>query len=276
MDRYQHEGLTFAVAEAGPADGPVVVLLHGFPQTSASWDGVVPGLVGAGLRVLAPDQRGYSPGARPRGRAAYATPRLAGDVRALADAAGAARVHLVGHDWGAVPAWHLAATDPDRVASLTVLATPHPRAMAGSLWRSSQLLRSWYMVLFQLPAVPEKALSAGGEAAFSRALERSGLPPGWAGRYWATLSQPGALTGAVNWYRGIPFSRPMAGPVPVPTTYAWGSGDRFLSRAAAEATARYVTGPYRFEALDGVSHWIPEQVPDTVTDLVLDRVSSAT
>ncbi|MEJ7585388.1 MAG: alpha/beta fold hydrolase, partial [Acidimicrobiales bacterium] len=128
MKTFTNDGLTFEVSDRGPEDGPVVILLHGFPQTAECWAGVAPRLADAGLRVLAPNQRGYSPQARPTGRRAYLLNLLMGDVLALADSAGAERFHLVGHDWGAVVAWSVAAEHPERVASLTTLSVPHPRA----------------------------------------------------------------------------------------------------------------------------------------------------
>jgi pimeloyl-ACP methyl ester carboxylesterase len=274
MDSYTRAGLTFDVVDEGPADGEAVILLHGFPETSASWRRVVPGLVAAGYRVLAPDQRGYSPRARPLGRRAYALPELVGDVLALADFAGAPRFHLVGHDWGGAVAWGVATDHADRLRTLTVLSTPHPQAMQRAFVSSTQGLKSWYMLLFQIPVVPERLLLAADGRAFRRAMEGSGLPAADMTRYLAVLSAPGALTAALNWYRALPFSvagaaRPA--PVAVPTTYVWSTGDVALGRKAAELTRRYVSGAYRFEILDGVSHWIPEQAPDDVIRLFLDQ-----
>ncbi|MCU1499507.1 MAG: putative hydrolase or acyltransferase of alpha/beta superfamily [Acidimicrobiales bacterium] len=273
MDHYTRGDLRFEVADRGPEDADAVVLLHGWPEDSSSWDEVVPHLTRAGLRTLAPDQRGYSPGARPPGRRSYAGDELVGDVLALADAASLDRFHVVGHDWGGAVAWALAAGHPGRVASLTVLSTPHPRAMARSML-GTQLLRSWYMGFFQLPVVPEALLLARGGAVLANVLERSGLPPERAAVYVARQRQPGALSASLGWYRGV-LTGSAAGadrPIAVPTTYAWSTGDTALGRQAAERTGDHVTGPYRFEILDGVSHWIPEEAPDLVAELVLDRV----
>jgi pimeloyl-ACP methyl ester carboxylesterase len=274
MDHWSREGLRFEVRDSGDPEAETVVLLHGFPETGASWDKVAPGLVSAGYRVLAPDQRGYSPGARPDGRRAYRLAELVDDVLSLADAAGIDRFHLVGHDWGGGVAWEVATRHPERLLTLSVLSTPHPRALLRSLVRSSQALHSWYMLFFQLPRLPEALIRAGG----SKALVRSGLPEELAVAYTAVLVEPGALTGAVNWYRALPFvgSQPRRPePVTVPTLYVWSSGDRFLSRAAAEATGRYVSAPYRFEILEGVSHWIPELAPAEVVRLLVDQFASA-
>src|SRR5437016_6306096 len=191
MNEFHNEELAFDVRDEGPADGEVVILLHGYPETKASWDGVVPGLADAGFRVLAPDQRGYSPRARPRGRRAYAADRLVGDVLALADAAGARRFHVVGHDWGGAVAWYCGMWHPDRVLTLTSLATPHPSAFQRSLLTSTQLFHSWYMLFYQLPRLPEWSASAGpGGQLFRRTLLRSGLPPEKLESYMAVLHEP--------------------------------------------------------------------------------------
>jgi pimeloyl-ACP methyl ester carboxylesterase len=273
MDQFTNDGLQFDVTEDGPPDGPVVVLLHGFPADRRSWEAVVPPLVAAGYRTLAPDLRGYSPGARPRRRRDYALDRLEGDVLALADQAGVDRFHLVGHDWGAALAWFVAARHPGRVRSLTALSVPHPGAFEWSTRHSSQLLHSWYMGFFQLPAIPELVLSAGGGSHLRRALERSGLEPGAAARYAARATEPGALHGPIGWYRGIPFTRAnRIGAVDVPTLFVWSDGDRFVRRAGALRCARFVTGPYRYMTLEGLSHWLPEAAPQRVAELILVRM----
>jgi pimeloyl-ACP methyl ester carboxylesterase len=272
MESYTANGLVFDVTDAGPADGELIVLLHGYPETRASWEGTIPLLAEAGYRVLAPDQRGYSPGARPPGRRAYRLEHLVGDVVALANAAEADRIHVVGHDWGGAVAWALAAWHPERLHSMTSLATPHPRAMMRAMLTSSQALHSWYMLFFQLPRLPEMGITGPGQRLFRRTLRRSGLPDASIDRYLAVLSQPGAATGALNWYRALPFVPPSKmPPVAVPALYLYGTGDFALGRKAAELTARYVRGPYRFEVLEGVSHWIPEEVPDRVAALVIEH-----
>ena len=276
MDRYEADGLIFEVTDAGPCDGEVVVLLHGFPATRACWEGVVPALAGAGYRVLAPDQRGYSPGARPRGRRAYGLDRLAGDVLGLADAAGAAKFHVVGHDLGGAVAWYLATWHPERLLSVTSLATPHGRAFLHSLASSTQLLRTWYMVFFQLPGLPELALTGPLRRLFRRTLRRSGLDDAHIERYLSVLAQPGAMTAALNWYRALPLLPPSRlRPVTVPTLYVYATGDAFLARKGADLTAREVRGPFRYESLEGASHWIPEEVPETVAELVLQHARSS-
>jgi pimeloyl-ACP methyl ester carboxylesterase len=253
-------GLDFTVRVEG--DGEPVVLLHGFPQHAGAWDQVRPALVDAGYRVVVPDQRGYSPGARPAGRHAYTAGELSADVLALLDELGLDRVHLVGHDWGGGVAWGLASAVPERVRTLTAVSTPHPRALVRSTLTGDQAARSWYIAAFQLPVLPERLLLAGNAGLLRRLLRRTGLPPRAADGYADRMAEPGALTAALNWYRGLPLDRPQIGPVDVPTLYVWGSADPALGPAAAAATSRYVTGPYTFVQLPGGSHWIPEQEPE--------------
>jgi pimeloyl-ACP methyl ester carboxylesterase len=270
MLQFTHAELTFDVREGGPADGEPVVLLHGFPQDNTSWSGVEPLLHQAGLRTLAPDQRGYSPGARPRGRRAYTTSELADDVLALLDEAGLASAHIVGHDWGGAVAWTLGGRNPERVRSLTVLSTPHPGALLRSFRASTQGLKSLYMLFFQLPAIPEAVIPRSLESS----LRKTGLPAGFAAHNAERMSEPGALTGALNWYRGMPFSLRGGHRSAVPTTYVWGRRDNFLGRFAAEATADFVVGQYRFAELDA-GHWLPETHPAEIAQLIIDQVRVA-
>lgn len=275
VDAYRRGALVFDVVDRGPADGTAVVLLHGFPETSASWDLVVPELAAAGYRVLAPDQRGYSPRARPRGRGAYRSAELVRDVLALADSAGAARFHVVGHDFGAAVAWKLAMEARERLLTLTALSVPHPAAFRRAALTGAQGLRSWYMGFFQLPWLPEAMLTAGNWRSFKRNLERSGLPEPFAERYLAALQQPGALTAALSWYRGL---RPLADarPVPVttPTLLVWGRDDAYVHESGIRLTERHMAGPYRLAALDGVNHWIPETAPEQVVELLLPHLAA--
>lgn len=270
LESYRHDGLTFDVDDLG-GGGETVVLLHGFPQTKESWHQVAPVLSQAGYRVLAPDQRGYSPGARPPRRRDYSLDRLVEDVVALVDAAGVERFHVIGHDWGGAVAWGLGASHPERLASLTSLSTPHGRAMGRAMVTSSQALKSWYMLAFQLPFLPEKAVSAGDRV--RRSLMDSGLPETQADAS-AALLRGGGARGAINWYRAMPFSPPaMAARVTVPTMYVYGADDFALGRRAADLTGRYVTGPYRYEVLEGVGHWIPER-GDQVNPLLLEHLAA--
>ena len=276
MNEFRNGDLVFDVRDEGPETGEVVILLHGFPQTKEAWDDVVPGLVAADYRVLAPDQRGYSRRARPSGRRSYTGENLVGDVLALADAARAERFHVVGHDWGGAVAWYLAMWHPDRLRSATVLATPHPAAFRRALLTSTQIFRSWYFLVFQLPRLPEwMTTSAVGGPRFRKALVRSGLPERKVDAYLSVLSEPGAATSIVNWYRAAALTAPsqLAELVTVPTLYVYGTHDVALGRRGAELTKRFVTGPYRYEPLDA-SHWMPEEIPEVVTKLIVEHIGS--
>jgi pimeloyl-ACP methyl ester carboxylesterase len=287
---YQRDGLVFDVHDEGPVDGVVVVLLHGFPQDASAWDRVVPHLHAAGLRTLAPDQRGYSPGARPAGREAYLLRELCADTLALLDAAGVERAHIVGHDWGGGVVWSVTARSPRRFRSAVVVSTPHPAAVGYAMTHSTQALRSWYMALFQLPVVPELVVPPG----LGYALRASGLPADRAEHYMARMREPGAFPAALGWYRAFglgiaralprmlarrtipgrtsPASRAERAGWEGPTTYIWGRHDVALGRAAAERTGRYVRGDYRFVELDG-GHWLPETRPVDVAEAILERAA---
>ncbi|MGH9306211.1 MAG: alpha/beta fold hydrolase, partial [Acidimicrobiales bacterium] len=275
---YANGDLVFDVLDGGEAGGEPVVLLHGFPQGMHAWDDVSAILGARGFRTLAPDQRGYSPGARPVGRRAYRTELLAGDIVALLDAAGLERAHIVGHDWGAIVAWALAAERPDRVASLVTLSVPHPGAFVRSLVSSPQLMKSWYMLAFQLPKVPELVLSGGPHASrrVSAILARTGLSPEHSDRYIDRIVDRSAATAMVNCYRALPFNDPrqLRKPVDVPTLHVWSTGDRFLHRRGPETTQAFCRGPYRLEVIEGGSHWLPEVYPGVVADLIADHVTA--
>lgn len=271
MERFERDGLVFDVRDGGSGEAGTIVALHGFPQTADMWDGVRPLLEGAGLRVVAPDQRGYSPGARPPGIRPYAQRELGLDAVALVEALDVGPVHLLGHDWGGAVAWSTAARRPDLLRSLTVLSTPHPAAFRAAL-AHGQALRSWYFLAFQLPWLPEALLRREGFAAAG--LRSSGLDSRGIGSAEAQFAAPGGASAAVNWYRALRFGLPAAGPVTVPTLYVRGRQDRFLSEAAATRTAAHVTAPYRFEAVEGGTHWLAEERPGQVADLVLDHVTT--
>ncbi|MBV9099522.1 MAG: alpha/beta fold hydrolase [Candidatus Dormibacteraeota bacterium] len=275
MNAYRRGPLIFDVVDRGPADGTPVVLLHGFPETSASWDLVAPELAAAGYRVLAPDQRGYSPRARPGGRGAYRSTELVRDVLALADSAGAGAFHVVGHDFGAAVAWVLAMRSPERLLTMTALSVPHPAAFRRAAFSGPQGLRSWYMAFFQLPWLPEAMLTAQSWRSFERNLERSGLPQQFAERYVTHLREPGALTAALNWYRGLrPLADARATKVAVPTLLMWGTRDAYVHETGIHLTERYMSGPYRLAVLDGVNHWIPETAAEQVVELLLPHLAA--
>jgi pimeloyl-ACP methyl ester carboxylesterase len=276
LTTFANDGLTFDTTDTGPPDGPVVVLLHGFPQRATCWFKVTHLLNGRGYRTLAPDQRGYSPAARPRGRHAYRLPALVGDVEALLRLAGEP-VHLVGHDWGAVVAWATAAQHPELTASLVTVSVPHPRAFRRSLFTSSQAARSVYGAAFQLPVLPE-LLAHSAPQLMEYALGHSGMAEDALGRFRREIIEDGAFGPALGWYRAVPLGgiRELAGPIDVPTTHVWSDGDEALSRAGAELSGQYVRAPYRLVVLEGVSHWVPEEAPDQLADLIEQRAESPT
>lgn len=306
MHRFTRGPYTFDVVDTDSLpvsftpNGEVVILLHGFPQDSTSWANVAQLLHANGFRCLAPDLRGYSPGARPRARRHYRIEELVADVLALIDAlgdapgerAGGRRVHLVGHDWGAALAWVVARVAPERIATLTALSTPHPDTLAWAALRSRQLQRSWYMFFMQLPVVPELMIGAALRNGYMRRL---GLPDRFAVAYERRLAEPDALRGGINWYRGmfLPPTRggrgdgPSAvevlrerprrgsvGPVRVPTTYVWGRRDPYLGGTAARRTRKLVDADYRFVQLEA-GHWLPECHAEEVAEAILARIETS-
>jgi pimeloyl-ACP methyl ester carboxylesterase len=267
--------LVFDVRTDGPEDGQPVLLLHGFPETSLCWSAVTPLLAGAGLRTYAPDQLGYSPGARPDEVEAYALTNLAQVTADLMTALGIPVADVVGHDWGANVAWALAGWHSDRVRTLTAVSVPHPTAYTLAFRADpEQKERSAYIKLFWQPEKAERVLLEDDARRLRRLLEGgdSGIPGEAVDAYVAQLSAPGALTAALNWYRAMTSSTPVD-PVTVPTTYVWSDGDVAVGRTAAEACADQVTGDYRFVELAGITHWIPEQAPEALARAVLDRIA---
>lgn len=271
LTSFRNDGLVFDVSDQGRLDGPPIVLLHGFPQRATCWSAVNPLLTGRGFRVLAPDQRGYSPGARPTGRAAYRITHLVADVVALIETAGRGPVHLAGHDWGAAVGWALAATRPDLVRSFTAVSVPHPRAMARSLLSSRQALMSWYVAAIQVPLVPEY-VARRWPGWIEDNLRRSGMDHAQLERFRTEILADGALPSALAWYRAIPYGGPGGpGSITVPTTMIWSDGDVAISRAAAQGCGEFVAGDYRLEILAGVDHWIPERVPERLAELITEQ-----
>jgi pimeloyl-ACP methyl ester carboxylesterase len=261
---------TFDALAAGPEAGRSVLMLHGFPEDASQWEPQLAALARAGYRAVAIDQRGYSPGMRPTDVGAYGPEELIGDVLAVADALGWERFDLLGHDWGSSMAWMTAAAHPSRLRTLNTVSTPHGGAMSAAIRDDpDQRRRSQYFALFRTPDQAEESLLRDG------GLRRiyDGLPAGRIEHYLERFSQPGALTAALNWYRAM---RPPAvrGPVTTPTLYVWSTRDPFIGETAARGAARYATGPYRFEVLDGVSHWISEEAPEQLSALLLDHLAT--
>ena len=271
-------GFTFHALEDGRPGGRLVLLLHGFPQSSGEWRAQLRVLAGAGYRAVAPDQRGYSPGARPSGVEAYAIGQLVGDVLAICDELGAEQADVVGHDWGALVAWAVAARHPDRVRTLTVVSVPHPEAFADAYASpaSRQHEMSSYIDVFRAPDGAGERMLAGEDGdGLRRLFEGQGIGADAAAEHAAVHAQPGALTAALNWYRanhptmmrGIP-------PVVVPTLLVWGAQDPAISREAVEGCAQYVRGPFRLEVLEDAGHWVPETDADVLNAMLLEHLAA--
>ena len=254
-----------------------MILLHGFPQTSYEWRHQIRALAAAGFRAVAPDQRGYSPGARPPDVADYALPLLVQDVIGLADAIGAERFHIVGHDWGAVVAWAVAVAARDRVITANPVSVPHPDAFARVLNdpTSCQVEASSYFDRL-------RAAGLGGRVSWRTVRPVCGASTRASTRRrststWRVLGSKPALGAALNWYRANIGDRnlqgPALGPVEVPTMFTWSDGDTALCIDGALLTGEYVTGPYRFEVLEGVSHWIPDLAAEAMSTVLLEHSS---
>ncbi|GFE18627.1 haloalkane dehalogenase [Streptomyces glebosus] len=262
---------TYDALACGPTDGEFVLLLHGWPEFADSWSAVLTALGAAGYRAVAVDQRGYSPRARPPRIADYAVPELVADALAFADSQGAGRFHLVSHDWGGMVAWAVAGAHPERLKSLTVLATPHPDALnRAAAEDSAQHHMLDYVRFFRRDDGAAEAALLADDAARLRAAYGGKVPAALVDDNVRRLSAPGALTATLNWYRAPEsvISVP-AGRITVPTLFLWGSEDVALGRGAAESTGEWVDGPYRFEALEGASHWLPEEAPGLVMPPIL-------
>jgi pimeloyl-ACP methyl ester carboxylesterase len=251
-------GLRFETLVSGPDGGEAVMLLHGYPQSAASWRETMEWLADLGYRAIAPNLRGYSPGANPPEASAYSIDQLIADVIGIADSQRVKRFHLVGHDWGGALAWAVAGAHPARLLSVTVISTPHTAAMLEAMRTSSQSLRSIYMGFFRIPRVPEALLGFAGLRPAGLSLRLFGLPRASWQRDRAQLLRAGGLRGPLNWYRGAITRSTRVRRVSVPAMYIWGRHDPVFGRRAAELTAKYVTGPYRFEEIDA-GHWIVER-----------------
>lgn len=272
----QNGNIRLHTTVAGPAHGPVVVLLHGFPEFWYGWRRQVEPLVTAGFRVIVPDQRGYNLSSKPSRVASYALPELVSDVIAIADHFGQDKILLAGHDWGAAVAWSTALLHPHRIAKLAVLNVPHPSVMRKFISANPrQLLRSWYMFFFQLPWLPEALFSAGNFRIGARSLLRSSRKGTFSeedlAQYRAAWSQPGALTAMINWYRALfrvraKFSDKM---VRVPTRILWGERDAFLLAEMAQESLRYCTNAELF-TFANATHWLQHEEPARVSELLID------
>ncbi|MFY9802794.1 MAG: alpha/beta hydrolase [Candidatus Acidiferrales bacterium] len=262
----------FNVLAAGPPDGELVLFLHGFPQFADAWLNVMHPIAQAGFRAVAVDQRGYSPEARPPDVQDYAIEQLIADVVGFVDVLGRERFHLVGHDWGAFLAWHFAASHPARLASLSALSTPHPAAFFNAIEADEdQKERSGYIAIFRMPGGVAENLFQADDYQILRGVYQGKLAESAISENVRRFAEPGALTAALNWYRALNLHG-RTGKISVPTLYLWGSEDIALGKTAALETANFVTGPYRFENLEGKSHWLLEEVPEQVSSSVLEHL----
>ncbi len=273
---FNNGGIDLHAVAGGPEDGPVVVLLHGFPEFWYSWHRQIEPLAATGFRVIVPDQRGYNLSSKPVGVSSYAMPEVVSDVIAIADQLGQEKIFLAGHDWGAAVAWSAALLHPQRIAKLVVLNVPHPSVMRKFLsTRPRQFLRSWYMFFFQLPWLPEALFSAFNYHIGARSLLRSSRPGTFSAedlaQYRLAWSQPGALTAMINWYRALFRIRIKLQnkTVRVPTRILWGERDDFLLTEMAHESLRYCTTAELF-TFANATHWLQHEEPARVSDLLID------
>ncbi|TWP47246.1 alpha/beta hydrolase [Lentzea tibetensis] len=265
------EAGSFDAIASGPEDGRPVLLLHGFPEAALAWEHQVGVLGSNGYRAVAFDQRGYSPGVRPEHAAEYGVTQLVQDVLDVADQLGWGEFDLVGHDWGGAVAWWTAIDHPDRLRTLAVLSTPHPGALKNALQTDEdQQLRSRYMTEWREKSTERRMLENNAHAL--RQMFEWRVRQSHVDEYVQRLQEPGALTAALNWYRaGKPGG--VADKVTVKTMYVWSTEDVVFGSTAAFDTENWVTGPYRFEMIEDVTHWIPEEVPEATSTLLLEHLA---
>lgn len=307
-------GIQLRLWEAGPADGPVVVLAHGFPELAYSWRHQVPALTAAGFHVLAPDQRGYGGSSQPAAVEAYDINALTGDLIGLLDHLGAERAAVVGHDWGAVVAWSTALLHPQRVAAvagLSVPPTPRPRIPPTEAFRRTFGDNFFYMLYFQQSGVADADLAAdpgrtmrrmlGGlrattdEAAalrmvapgpegFIDRLAEPGRLPDWLSEsefdHYVTEFTRTGFTGGLNWYRNLDrnwaiMADPPATTITVPALFVAGADDPVLAFTRTDRAREVVSGPYRQVLIDGAGHWLTQERPAEVNAAVLDLLTGA-
>lgn len=271
-------GITLHTVLDGPEDGPVVLLLHGFPEFWYGWRRQIPALAAAGFRVLAPDQRGYNLSDRPRALSAYSLDALANDALGLIDASGRERVYLVGHDWGAMVAWWVALIAPHRVQRLAILNVPHPAVMLDHITTDpAQMSRSLYAFFFQLPGLPELLMGTNDWQPLARTLRETSLPGTFSDadlkEYRRAWSRPRAMTTMLNWYRALVRRPPAAAPSPrvvVPTTILWGMRDFALRAVMAEESAA-LCDDGELLAFPDNTHWLQHEAAAAVNEALISR-----
>jgi epoxide hydrolase 4 len=263
--------------EAG--DGPLVVLVHGFPEFWFSWRRQIPALAAAGFRVVAPDMRGYNLSSRPAGVAAYAADRVAADLRDLIHERGAQRAFLVGHDWGAFVTWIAAMNHPDAVERLAILNGVHPRRFMQGLRRPRQLAKAWYMFGFQVPWLPDRLVRLRRWWLLREGFESDARPGAFTAqdidRYIEAWSQPGAATAMINYYRALFRQTPRRAEarirrVDAPTLVIWGEPDRYIDGELAEPDPADVPNLEGVVRLPDASHWVQHDDPERVNELLID------
>ena len=270
-------GLRFHALAAGPVDGPLLLLLHGFPETSHCWNRHLLPLATAGFRVVAPDQRGIGLSSKPEGIAAYRIDHLAADIVAIVRALGRERAQVVGHDWGGAVTWYLAEHHADVVERVAIIDVPHGGTFERYL-RShpSQMLKSWYMAFFQLPRLPEALLRANDFRRLAHAIVATSRPGAFTPEdlaiYRQAWSRPGALTGMLNWYRALRLTLKLprgSGRIAIPVRLMWGDRDQALESAMAEASIARCDAGEVFHFPDA-THWLPREEPERTTALLLE------
>jgi pimeloyl-ACP methyl ester carboxylesterase len=268
LRRVEGDGVTLAVTDEGA--GPAVLLLHGFPDSSHVWRKQVAPLLDAGLRVVAPDLRGFGASDKPVAVGDYALTRSVADMVAVLDALEIQRAHVVGHDFGAPVAWLLAALAPERVERLVAMAVGHPGTR--SMRTIEQREKAWYQLLFQFTGTAEQLLERDDWKLLRELLRDEGDSE----RYLADLARPGALTAGLNWYRAnLSPHRELQPRPPVPAVAApvlglWSSGDHYLTEDGMTRSAEFVTGPWRYERIEHASHWMQLDAPERVNELLLE------
>jgi epoxide hydrolase 4 len=278
-DGYAHAGeVRLHYVEAGPSDGPLVLLLHGFPEFWYSWRRQLPALVSAGYRAVAPDLRGYNLSEKPSSWREYGAEHLAGDIAGLIRALGRERAFVVGHDWGAAVAYYAATFHPAAVERLAIINVPHPARMLAGLRTLRQLRKSWYMFFFQIPALPEYLLARENYSFAKRSLRANATRGAFTDedleRYVAAWSQPGALTGMIAYYRAALRHTPRKAlsslrPISAPTLVIWGERDAYLGSELAEPEPGWVPD-VRVRRIPEASHWVQHEAPERVNELLIE------
>jgi pimeloyl-ACP methyl ester carboxylesterase len=271
--RIRGDGVELEVRDEGERGAPAVLLVHGFPDSSYLWRHQIEALTDAGLRAIAPDMRGFGASDRPAEVEAYRLSRAVADLVAILDGLEVEKARVVGHDWGAAVAWILAALHPDRVERLVAMSVGHPAAQRRTI---ADREKAWYMLLFQFEGVAEELLMRDDWTLFREWLREDGDVE----RYVADLSRPGALTAGLSWYRANVHPRrqleprPRLPPVQAPTLGMWSTGDNYLNEQPMLDSAGHVTGPWRYERIDGASHWMQLDDPERVNAALLEFLTS--